>query len=56
MLTYGADVTIMTQDRASFSMEKHRYDTAPQRLQYKIVEEAWAERGEAEEEEDKQVW
>ncbi len=30
MLTYGADLTSMTQGRGSFAMEMHHYDTVPQ--------------------------
>ena len=52
MLTYGADLTSMTQGRGSFSMEMHHYDTVPQQLQDKIVEKAKAERGEVKEEEE----
>ena len=52
MLTYGADLTSMTQGRGSFSMEMHHYDTVPQQLQDKIIEKAKAERGEVREEEE----
>jgi elongation factor G len=52
MLTYGADLTSMTQGRGSFSMEMHHYDTVPQQLQDKIVEKAKAARGEVKEEEE----
>ncbi len=52
MLTYGADLTSMTQGRGSFAMEMHHYDTVPQQLQDKIVEKAKAERGEVKEEEE----
>jgi len=52
MLTYGADLTSMTQGRGSFSMEMHHYDTVPQQLQDKIIEKAKAERGEIKEEEE----
>ena len=52
MLTYGADLTSMTQGRGSFSMEMHHYDTVPQQLQEKIIEKAKAERGEVKEEEE----
>ncbi len=51
MLTYGADLTSMTQGRGSFSMEMHHYDTVPQAQQDKIIEKAKAERGEVTEEE-----
>jgi elongation factor G len=52
MLTYGADLTSMTQGRGSFSMEMHHYDTVPQQLQDKIIEKAKAERGEVKEDEE----
>jgi elongation factor G len=52
MLTYGADLTSMTQGRGSFSMEMHHYDAVPQQLQDKIIEKAKAERGEVKEEEE----
>ena len=52
MLTYGADLTSMTQGRGSFSMEMHHYDTVPQQLQEKIIEKARAERGEMKVEEE----
>jgi elongation factor G len=52
MLTYGADLTSMTQGRGSFSMEMHHYDVVPQQLQDKIIEKAKAERGEVKEEEE----
>ncbi len=52
MLTYGADLTSMTQGRGSFNMEMHHYDVVPSQLQEKIIEKAKAARaGEAEEEE-----
>jgi len=52
MLTYGADLTSMTQGRGSFNMEMHHYDIVPAQLQEKIIEKAKAARGgEAEEEE-----
>jgi len=52
MLTYGADLTSMTQGRGSFNMEMHHYDVVPTQLQEKIIENAKAARaGEAEEEE-----
>ena len=52
MLTYGADLTSMTQGRGSFNMEMHHYDIVPAQLQEKIIEKARAARGgEAEEEE-----
>ncbi len=52
MLTYGADLTSMTQGRGSFSMEMRHYDVVPQQLQEKIIEKAKAERGEVKEEEE----
>jgi elongation factor G len=52
MLTYGVDLTSMTQGRGSFSMEMHHYDTVPGQLQEKIIEKAKAERGEVKEEEE----
>jgi elongation factor G len=52
MLSYGADLTSMTQGRGSFNMEMHHYDVVPTQLQEKIIEKAKAARaGEAEEEE-----
>jgi elongation factor G len=52
MLTYGADLTSMTQGRGSFNMEMHHYDIVPAQLQEKIIEKARAERGEVKEEEE----
>src|SRR5947209_5736207 len=52
MLTYGADLTSMTQGRGSFNMEMHHYDTVPGMLQEKIGEKAKAERGAVKEEEE----
>jgi elongation factor G len=46
MLTYGADLTSMTQGRGSFNMEMSHYDIVPQQLQEKIITQAKAERGE----------
>ena len=51
MLTYGVDLTAMTQGRGSFNMEMHHYDVVPAQLQEKIIEKAKAERGEVKEEE-----
>jgi elongation factor G len=52
MLTYGADLTSMTQGRGSFSMEMDHYDIVPSQQQEKIIAAAKAERaGEVEEEE-----
>jgi elongation factor G len=52
MLTYGVDLTSMTQGRGSFNMEMHHYDTVPGALQEKIIEKAKAERGAVKEEEE----
>jgi len=52
MLTYGADLTSMTQGRGSFNMEMHHYDVVPGQLQEKIIEKAKTERGEVKEEEE----
>jgi elongation factor G len=52
MLTYGVELTSMTQGRGSFSMEMNHYDVVPGQLQEKIVEKARAERGEVKEEEE----
>ena len=52
MLTYGVDLTSMTQGRGSFNMEMHHYDTVPAALQEKIVEKAKAARGDVKEEEE----
>ena len=52
MLTYGVDLTAMTQGRGSFNMEMHHYDVVPGQLQEKIIEKARAERGEVKEEEE----
>jgi len=52
MLTYGADLTSMTQGRGSFNMEMHHYDVVPGQLQEKIIEKSKAERGEVKEEEE----
>jgi elongation factor G len=52
MLTYGADLTSMTQGRGSFNMEMHHYDIVPAQLQEKIIDKAKAERGEVKEEEE----
>jgi len=46
MLSYGVDLTSMTQGRGSFSMEMHHYDIVPAALQEKIIAAAKAERGE----------
>jgi len=52
MLTYGADLTSMTQGRGSFNMEMHHYDIVPGQLQEKIIDKAKAERGEVKEEDE----
>ncbi|MGA2697919.1 MAG: elongation factor G, partial [Terriglobales bacterium] len=52
MLTYGVDLTSMTQGRGSFNMEMNHYDVVPALLQEKIVEKAKAERGEVKEDEE----
>jgi elongation factor G len=52
MLTYGVDLTAMTQGRGSFNMEMHHYDVVPAQLQEKIIEKAKAARGEVVEEEE----
>ena len=46
MLTYGTDLTSMTQGRGSFSMEMNHYDFVPALQQEKIITAAKAERGE----------
>ncbi len=52
MLTYGTDLTSMTQGRGSFTMEMNHYDIVPSALQEKVVAQAKAERGEVVEEEE----
>ena len=52
MLTYGADLTSMTQGRGSFNMEMHHYDIVPAQLQEKIIEKSKVARGEEKEEEE----
>jgi elongation factor G len=52
MLTYGVDLTSMTQGRGSFNMEMHHYDAVPGMLQEKIIEKAKAARGDVKEEEE----
>jgi elongation factor G len=51
MLTYGADLTSMTQGRGSFLMEMSHYDIVPAQQQEKIITAYKASRGEVEEEE-----
>ena len=46
MLSYGADLTSMTQGRGSFSMEMSHYDYVPGVQQEKIIAQYKAERGE----------
>jgi elongation factor G len=52
MLTYGTDLTSMTQGRGTFSMEMNHYDVVPQAQQEKIIAAAKAARGEEAEEEE----
>lgn len=52
MLTYGTDLTSMTQGRGSFTMEMNHYDIVPAALQEKVVAQSKAERGEMVEEEE----
>jgi elongation factor G len=52
MLTYGADLTSMTQGRGSFNMEMHHYDIVPAQLQEKIIAKAKEGRGEIPEDEE----
>ncbi len=52
MLTYGVDLTAMTQGRGSFNMEMHHYDVVPSQQQEKIIEKAKAARGDVKEEEE----
>jgi elongation factor G len=52
MLTYGTDLTSMTQGRGSFSMEMDHYDYVPALQQEKIIAAARADRGEEVEEEE----
>jgi len=46
MLSYGADLTSMTQARGSFNMEMSHYDFVPAINQEKIITQFKAERGE----------
>jgi elongation factor G len=46
VLSYGVELTSMTQARGSFHMEMSHYDVVPGQLQEKIVAAARAERGE----------
>jgi elongation factor G len=52
MLTYGVELTSMTQGRGSFNMEMDHYDIVPAQQQEKIITAAKAERGEVVEEEE----
>ncbi len=52
MLTYGVDLTSMTQGRGSFNMEMDHYDIVPAQLQEKIIEQSRKARGEQPEEEE----
>jgi elongation factor G len=52
MLTYGAELTSMTQGRGSFHMEMAHYDVVPMTVQEKIVAAYKAEKGELVEVED----
>ena len=52
MLTYGTELTAMTQGRGSFHMEMNHYDVVPSAIQEKIVATARAARGEQVEEEE----
>jgi elongation factor G len=52
MLTYGVELTSMTQGRGSFNMEMHHYDVVPGQLQEKIIEKSKADRGVVKEEEE----
>ncbi|MBI2681754.1 MAG: elongation factor G [Acidobacteriales bacterium] len=52
MLTYGADLTAMTQGRGSFQMEMDHYDFVPALQAEKVIAHSKAERGELVEVED----
>jgi len=52
MLTYGVDLTSMTQGRGSFNMEMDHYDVVPAAQQEKIIAAVKAEHGEQVEEEE----
>jgi len=52
MLTYGTELTSMTQGRGSFNMEMDHYDIVPAMIQEKVVEKAKAAKGEVKEEEE----
>jgi elongation factor G len=52
MLTYGTELTSMTQGRGSFNMVMDHYDVVPSMIQEKVVTAAKAARGEVKEEEE----
>ncbi len=52
MLTYGVDLTAMTQGRGAFNMEMDHYDVVPAQQQEKIIENYKKERGVQVEEEE----
>jgi elongation factor G len=52
MLTYGNELTSMTQGRGSFNMEMDHYDFVPSQSAEKIIAAAKAARGEGAEEEE----
>jgi elongation factor G len=52
MLTYGVELTSMTQGRGTFSMEMDHYDFVPAQQAEKVIAAAKAERGEVVEEEE----
>lgn len=52
MLTYGTELTSMTQGRGSFNMEMDHYDFVPAQSAEKIITAAKAARGEGTEEEE----
>ena len=52
MLTYGVDLTSMTQGRGSFNMEMNHYDIVPAQQQEKIIENYKKARGEETAEEE----
>lgn len=52
MLTYGVELTSMTQGRGSFTMEMDHYDFVPAQQAEKVIAAAKAQRGEEVEEEE----
>ncbi len=52
MLTYGVDLTSMTQGRGSFNMEMDHYDVVPAQQQEKIIDNYKKSRGEETTEEE----